>query len=181
MSSNSNEDLLTRRQQILTALTITPLDAEQLRRLSITFTKPFTDETYVRRVMARLHEEKLVIEYEFPSRKKYWKLSRQGYQRVYGPDKPLPTARAYRPISPSLERHTRRLADLLVKLQVAAHLGDIEIEYIYGDHQSQFVHQGETKEPDAMIGFRVRGRKQTYTLVLELDCGTEPVFSQADP
>ncbi len=177
MPSNSKEDLQARRQQILTALTITPLDAEQIRKLSITFAVPFTGEEYVRRVMDKLHNDKLVVEHTFPSSRKYWKLAKLGYQQVYGPDKPLPSPKTYRPISPSLERHTRRLADLIVKIQVTAHLSDIEIVFIYGDGQASFTSGGVTKIPDAMIGFRLRGRKQIYTIVFELDCGTEPVFS----
>ena len=176
MSSNSRVDSQNRRQQILTALTVTPLDSRQLESLSYTFDDPFTDEQYARRAMARLVQDGYALEFSFPDRTKYWKPSRLGYQMVYGPDKSLPGRRAYRPVSPSLERHTRRLADLLVKVQVAARVAGVEVTYLYGDGQANFTFGSQTKIPDAVIGLKMRGRR-SYTLVFELDCGTEPVYS----
>lgn len=176
MSTKTTFDSCSRRQQILTALTVTPLDSRQLCSLSRTFDKPFTDEQFVRRVMARLVRDRYVLEFIFPDRTKYWKPSQLGYQLVYGPDKPLPGRRAYRSVSPSLERHTRRLADLLVKLQVTANEQDIELAFIYGDGQTTMSHKSAVKIPDAVIGLKMKRRK-TYTLVIELDCGTEPVYS----
>ncbi|MCG8449821.1 MAG: replication-relaxation family protein [Pirellulales bacterium] len=176
MSSKSRVDSRVRRQQILTALTVTPLDARQLAQLSVSFDAPFTDEQFVRRAMARLVRDGYAREFRYPDRTKYWKPAREGYRLVYGPDKPLPGRRAYQGVSPSLERHTRRLADLIVKLQVAAHLRGVEIAFLYGDGQATFRQQSQSKVPDLVVGFKVRGRK-TYTLVVELDCGTEPVYS----
>lgn len=176
MSTKTTIDSYTRRQEILTALTVTPLDSRQLCSLSQTFEKPFSEEQYVRRVMARLVRDRYVLEFVFPDRTKYWKPSKLGYQLVYGPDKPIPGRRAYRPISPSLQRHTRRLADLLVKLQVAAYEQEVEIAFIYGDGQTTLSRESTVKIPDAVIGLKMKKRK-TYTLVIELDCGTEPVYS----
>ncbi len=176
MSSKTLVDSRARRLEILTALTVTPLDSRQLERLSGTFADPFTDEQYVRRTMARLVRDGLALEFAFPDRTKYWRPSREGYRLVYGPDKPLPGRRAYQPVSPSLERHTRRLADLLVKLQVAARSAGVEVAFIYGDGQATLTHGEQTKVPDAVVGLKMKGRK-TYTLVVELDCGTEPVYS----
>ena len=178
MSSKSRINSQRRTEQILSALTVSQLDAVQLEKLSQSFDEPFTAEVYVRRKMDSLKQEKLVQEFQFPSRKKYWKLTRQGYQRVYGPDKPIPTKPSvYRAISPSLERHARRLTDLLVHLRVTAFHAAIEVAFIYGDHQSKFTQDGVTKVPDTMIGFKMKGRK-TYTMVIEFDCGTEPVYSE---
>ncbi len=178
MSTKTRIDFITRRQQILTALAVTPLDSRQLCSLSQTFEEPFTDAQYVRRTMARLVRGGYALEFIFPDKTKYWKPSRRGYQLVCGPDRPFPVPgrRVFRPVSPSLERHTRRLADLLVKLQVAAKQQGVEIAFIYGDGQMTLSREAVVKIPDAVVGLKMKGRK-THTLVVELDCGTEPVYS----
>lgn len=63
-----------------------------------------------------------------------------------------------------------------MNLQVAAHLAGVEVAFVYGDGQAMLTHAAQTKMPDAVIGLKMKGRK-TYTLVVELDCGTEPVYS----
>lgn len=85
MSTKTTIDSYTRRQEILTALTVTPLDSRQLCSLSQTFEKPFSEEQYVRRVMARLVRDRYALEFVFPDRTKYWKPSQLGYQLVYDP------------------------------------------------------------------------------------------------
>ncbi|MEM9354717.1 MAG: hypothetical protein AAGB04_00760 [Pseudomonadota bacterium] len=175
MSRKSAINSRRRQEQILTALTVSQLDARQLQRLSLSFDDPFSDELYARRAMNRLLKRGLVIEHSFPDRRKYWRLSREGYRLVYGPDKAIPTKPSiYRAISASYERHARKLADLLVEIRVAAFLAGIEVVFIYGDHQRKLTHDGETKIPDAVVGLKLKGRK-TYTIIFELDCGTEPV------
>ena len=178
MSNKNRINSQQRTEQILAALTVCQLDAAQLLKLSQTFDEPFNGKLYVLRKMNKLKKNGLVYEYTFPDRCKYWKLSREGYRHVYGPDKPIPTKPSvYRAIRPAVERHARRLADLLVQSQLAAFRSGAEIMYLYGDHQCSLKHDGATKVPDAIVGLKLRGRK-TYTIVFELDCGTEPVYSQ---
>ena len=114
MSSKSRVDSTTRRQQILQSLAVTPLDAGQLVRLSTTFCAPFTDRLYVLRAMARIVRDGFALEFVYPDKSKYWRPSKEGYRLLHGPERSLPKKTAFKPISPSLERHTRRLADLMV-------------------------------------------------------------------
>lgn len=176
MSTKPRIDSHQRRHEILAALYVSPLHARQLWTLSETFTQPFTDEMYVRRKMLSLLREGYVKEFTYLDRTKYWRLSKMGYEALHGPDKPLPGWRAYRPISPSLERHTRRLADLQVKLQVAAHRSGIRVMFFYGDGQITLSVGERKKVPDSVIGFKKKGYK-TYPLMIEFDCGTEPISS----
>jgi len=109
-----------RDRTLLTDLLQTPLDAEQIRRLSQTYCNPFNDVELVRR---RLRDAGFVVDHTYQTESagqlKYYKLAREGYRLVCGQDKALPSQRYFNPVSPSLQRHTRRLADFLVKTREA--------------------------------------------------------------
>lgn len=176
MSTKPRIDSHRRRREILAALYVSPLTARQILALSETFAQPFTEEVYVRRKMLSLVREGYVKEFTYLDQTKYWRLSRMGHEALHGPDKPAPGWRAYRPISPSLERHTRRLADLQLALQISAYRSDVRVMFLYGDGQVTLTCGEKRKIPDTVIGLKKKGYK-TYPLMIELDCGTEPVYS----
>ncbi len=177
MSNKPRIDSGTRKKQILKALAVTPLTARQLEILSVTFKDPFTGEEFIRRVLGRMRDRGEVLEFKFPNGKKYWRPSRLGYKEIYGPDKPTPKKKSfYRPIATINEHHSRRLAELLVKLQVSAFFNDYEVLEIFGDRQIELaLENGRTKFPDGAIKLKIKskGRKNYYNLKLELDCGSE--------
>lgn len=179
MSINNKAKLAVRRQQILNALLVSPYDSRQLCAMSEAFTVLFEDESYVRKAMNRMIAKGQVIGFEYPNGRAYWKLSKDGYRAVVGPDKVYPKASFFKPISPSLEKHTRRLADLDVALRIAAHRQGYEIVDVSGDHQVQLVVGERIKIPDRFYKLKQKynGRNRYYSLLFELDCGTEWGYS----
>ena len=86
--------LTTRDLEVLQALDRCPLTAEQLLKLSTTFSQPFTDERKVRARMQTLAEAGRVHRWRYAiagrGSLQYYTLSRLGYKLLYGPDAPAP-------------------------------------------------------------------------------------------
>lgn len=176
MSNKSRTDCYHRRKQILGALAVSPLTAEQICALSATFLDPLKQPAYVKKLMARIRDVGDILEFTYPDGTKYWRLSKAGYKTLNGDDYKVPQKRAlYQPLSRSLWYHCRRLAAVLVKLQVSAHSHGIDVLELYGDKQI-LLRQGERKKlPDGKIALKLKlnGKKSYHHVFIELDCGTE--------
>ncbi len=169
-----------RDRKLLADLLQSPFEAEQLWQLSQTYDLPFTDVHFVRRRLRKLRDAGLVNIFQYATettgRLNYYRLSQQGYTLVCGHDKALPPRSHFRAVSPALQRHVRYVASLLVKIRTSAHAAGLDIPFLLGDNQVRLSSGNETFIPDTVFGLKLKRRSPQHYLV-ELDCGTEPVYS----
>jgi len=169
-----------RDRELLTDLLQSPFEAEQLWQLSQTYARPFTDVHFVRRRLRKLRDAELVNIFQYATettgRLNYYRLTQRGYLLACGPDKVLPARSHFRAVSPALQRHVRHVASLLVKIHTSAHAAGLDIPFLLGDNQVRLSSGQETFIPDTVFGLKLKGRSPQHYLV-ELDCGTEPVYS----
>jgi len=59
---------------------------------------------------------------------------------------------------------------------MSADVAGLDIPFLLGDNQVRLTSGAETFVPDAAFGLKTKGRPPQHYLV-ELDCGTEPVYS----
>ena len=178
--ANKSLSIQPRDRQLLTQLLQSPFDAVQLWQLSQTFSQPFTDAHFVRRRLRRLRDAGLIAIYQYSTEStgvlNYYRLTQAGYHLACGPDKILPARSAFRPVSFALQRHVRHVASLLVKIRCSAQSAGVELPFLLGDNQVRLPVGKETLIPDVLFGLKQKGRSPQHYLV-ELDCGTEPVYS----
>jgi hypothetical protein len=181
MSSKTSIILQARDRELLTALDLSPLDAGQLVRLSRTFEAPVTSEDYLRKRMLKLREAGLVEHFSYQTDSvgaaKYYKLTREGYRFVAGPHKPLPRRTYFNAVSPSLQNHTRRLADFVVHTLASAHEHKVKVPSFCGENRLELQLGERSMRLDAAAQFKLKGYRP-YNCLFELDCGTEPVHSR---
>ncbi|MCA9249123.1 MAG: hypothetical protein KDA42_18500 [Planctomycetales bacterium] len=113
-----------RDRDILAALARTPLTATQLLEMSQTFVEPFTQERLVRRRLQALTAAGWAATFRYFTTEagvlNYYKVAPAGYRLLNGEDAILPKRSFFNPVSPSLQQHTRDLADFIVHTQVHA-------------------------------------------------------------
>ena len=180
MSRKTTLKLTARDRELLASLDYSPFDARQLAALSTTFSRPFTDEKFVRRRMQALADAGLVAHFHYrtdsPGAVKYYKLTRSGYRMLAGPDKGLPRRAYFNAVSPRLQNHTRRLADLMVHTLTAAHAGGVKVLSFYGENRLELKLGSRSARLDAAAQFKIKGYR-TRNALFELDAGTEPIYS----
>ncbi len=178
--ANKFLSIQSRDRQLLSELLQSPFDAVQLWQLSQTYARPFTDVHFVRRRLRRLRDAGLVAIFQYSTESagalNYYRLTQAGYHLVCGPDKVLPTRSHFRAVSPALQRHVRHVASLLVKICTSADAASLDIPFLLGDNQVRLSSGTETFVPDATFGLKAKGRPPQHYLV-EVDCGSEPVYS----
>jgi hypothetical protein len=108
---------------------------------------------------------------------KYYKLTREGYRFIAGPGKSLPRRSYFNAVSPSLQNHTRSLANFIVRTLTAAHMHRAKVTSFYGENQLELKLGERSMRLDAAAQFKIKGYRP-YNCLFELDCGTEPVYSQ---
>jgi hypothetical protein len=180
MASNKTSIVLTARdQQIHEALALTPLDTQQLLRMSETFDQPFVNDRTLRE---RMHEhtaagwvQRFTYATTQTGKLNYYKLSPIGYRLLNGPAAPLPKASAFREVAPALQRHTRHLADIIVQTNVHARRLGVRILEQHGENQLPLTLGDRTQKPDH--SFHISTRDGPMTFYDELDEGTEPIAS----
>src|SRR6266478_875841 len=111
--SLSPRDLL-----LLKLLSWTPASTTLLFRASSTFgTESFLDERRLRERLQALSQAGLVRSWSSAHAggglQKYFKLTTVGFQRLYGPEAPLPSRAFFAEVSPSLFEHSFRLAEAI--------------------------------------------------------------------
>ena len=118
--------LLTERdREILAAIDLVPLTVVQLRKLSETFSRPFTSERRLRERIRQLHEAGWLNRWPYATAgtgaPHFHKLTKLGFALLHGEDALPPTKRAFEPVGLLKQAHTLALADFLVHTFVAAH------------------------------------------------------------
>ena len=138
MTSKSSIYLTARDYDILNALVKTPLDARQLLRLSSTFSNSFTHERLVRRRMAKLVSAGFASCFQYATvgsgALNYYKPTKQGFELSQGSLSALPSRSFFRPVSLSLQAHTRAISDFIVKLNVDAFQQGISVGGFYREN-----------------------------------------------
>src|SRR5215207_2560447 len=116
MANKSATVYTARDQQIHEALALTPLDTQQLLKLSHTFDQPFTSDRKLRERMQQHTRAGWVHTFTYATttagQLNYYKLSADGYRLLHGPHATLPKRAAFNEVSLGLQRHTRHLADV---------------------------------------------------------------------
>lgn len=179
MASKTSVIYTPRDQQIHEMLALTPLDTQQLLKLSQMFDQPFTTARKLRHRMQQHQEAGWINKYTYATTSagqlNYYQLSRDGYRFLHGPDAPLPKRSRFREVSPALQRHTRHLADVIVHTNVAARRLGVEIVDQVGDGQLTLTLGERSQRPD--YTFKLATRDGVYTFFDELDEATEPIVS----
>jgi hypothetical protein len=168
-----------RDRQIHEALRLTPLDAQQLLKLSETFERPFTSD---RKVRERMQEHQAAgwttTRYYATTgagQLNYYQLSQDGFCLLEGPRAALPPRSFFRDVSPALQRHTRHVADVLVQTHVHAHrLGLPIIEHL-GENQESLSLANRSLKPDGSL--LVATQDGVFRFYDEIDEATEPIAS----
>jgi hypothetical protein len=168
-----------RDQQIHEALALTPLDTQQLLKLSQTFEQPFTSDRKLRERMQEHAAAGWVHTFTYatttPGQLNYYKLSADGYRMLRGHDTILPKRTAFQGVSLGLQRHTRDLAHVIVQTNVHARRLGIRIFDQYGENKLPLTLGERTHKPD--YSFRLETRDGVYAYYDEIDEATEPITS----
>jgi hypothetical protein len=179
MANKSSIIYTARDQQIHEALALTPLDTQQLLKFSETFDQPFTSDRKLRERLQQLALAGWIHTYRYATTAagiaNYYRLSQTGYRLLNGPDAPLPKQSAFREVSPALQRHTRHLADVIVRTNVQARRLGLQLVEQHGENQLPLTLGERMQKPD--YSFRLATRDGELTFYDELDEGTEPVSS----
>ena len=179
MATRSATIYTARDQQIHEALAITPLDTQQLLKLSQTFDQPFTSDRKLRERMQQHARAGWVHTFAYATTTaglhNYYKLGADGYQLLHGPDCAFPKRAALREVSLGLQRHTRHLADVIVHTAVHAKRLGVELVNQRGENQLPLSLGDWTQKPD--YSFQLQTRDGAYTYYDEIDEATEPIAS----
>jgi hypothetical protein len=170
--------------ELLTALDRCPMTAKQLCQLSETFDLPFTDQDNLRRRLRKLAAANFIRAFPYAIASdgrtpNYFKLTRDGYQLLYGQGTALPKRRYFEAISPGHHHHTHCLAQLIVHLCVTAQQNDCEILRFARENSVKLVAEPFTLYPDSAFVIQ-RSDGRTFSFVVEFDNGTERVRSKQD-
>lgn len=179
MASKTSVIYTPRDQQIHEMLALTPLDTQQLLKLSQTFDQPFTTARKLRQRMQQHQAAGWVNKHTYATTSagqlNYYQLSRDGYRLLHGPDALLPKRSRFQEVSPALQRHTRHLADVIVHTNVAARRLGVDIVEQLGDGQLMLTLGDRSQRPD--YSFKLATRDGVFTFYDELDEATEPIVS----
>jgi hypothetical protein len=179
MATKSSIIYTARDQQIHEALALTPLDTQQLLRMSETFDQPFINDRTLRERMHEHTEAGWVQRFTYATTQSgklnYYKLTPTGYRLLNGPNTPMPKPSAFREVSPALQRHTRHLADIIVQTNVHARRLGMTIVEQHGENQLPLTLGDRMQKPD--YSFRLATRDGPLTFYDELDEGSEPITS----
>lgn len=165
--------------EILAALDKSPLTSRQLLKLSITFSRPFTDERRVRERLQVLTESDRVRRWPYATAGRgspnYYLLSPVGYQLLHGKLSP-PTKRAFSEIGIARHHHSHALAEFIVHTEVAAHVGKAKISGFYPENRLRLQVNGEYLYPDCAFQL-ITSHGKEFSYFVELDNSTERIRS----
>lgn len=165
---------------VLASLSKTPLDAQQLLRISVSFPQPFTHERLVRRRMQSLTLAGLVATYQYATIGRgavnYYKLTPLGYQMLNGANAVMPNRTFFQPVSMALQEHTRSLADFIVQTTASAHHTGFALRNFYRENELRLRIDNEQMMPDC--AFQLAGvGGEVFNYLVEVDNSTEPIYS----
>lgn len=171
-------DLTSRDYQILQVLLRGPHTAQQLRRCSVRFDRPFANDPLLLRRLRRLRQSGLLQSWHYASMvgegTLYFKLSRIGY-RLLMPESPLPSDAFFRETPLGNQQHTFALHDVLSRIDAAAFDAGYSVPAIRRDREVCLQTDQHQVWPDATLS--LEKDHEAFHYFVEIDCGTEPILS----
>jgi hypothetical protein len=157
------------------------MTADQIRRLSQTWTEPIHSVRRTRALLLTLARHRLVRVHVYASTRlgqpeNYYTLAPQGYWLLHGPDAPQPTKAHVSPVSISRQEHTRSLADAIVQIHLMAHTEGASLSEFYRENALRLELAGDFLAPDASFTLVDQAGKE-FQFHVELDMGTERIRS----
>ena len=89
----------------------------------------------------------------------------------------LPSRSFFRPVSLSLQEHTRAISDFLVKLNVDANRQGISVGGFYRENALELCLGARKMKPDCAFQL-VDHTGRDFNYLVEMDCGSEPIRSK---
>ncbi len=167
---------------IYAALERGPHTAEQLLKVSQTWTEPFTSDRCVRLRMQKLTAAGRVRQSWYAiagpgGSPAYYQLTLEGY-RILLQDQAAepPTKRYFAEVSVSMHRHMRRLMDAVVHTLVAAHRLDLRLVNFARESTSVLWVDDQPLSPDCGFDL-VTPKGKSFTFYYEIDNSTETIRS----
>lgn len=182
MPTHDRITLLTERDlDILAALAMTPLTAEQLCKWSRSFASPFSDARRVRERLRALADVGRVRAYRYatagPGAPAYYALTPLGYRLLHGPKADLPGKNFFLPIGIARQRHSYALAEFLTHTIVCAHASRATLAH-YARENAVALKVGESVlAPDSSFQL-VSAQGKAFNFFVEIDNRTERVQSE---
>lgn len=169
--------------EVLQALAMTPLTAEQLCRASRAFACPFAEPRRVRERLRVLADAGRVSAHRYatagPGAPAYFILTPHGYRLLYGPDAMLPGRAFFSPLSIARQRHTFLIAEFLVHTLVAAQAAGVVLTHYARENTVRLAVGDEAVAPDASFQL-VAPDGRAFNFLVELDNRSERVHSDKD-
>lgn len=168
--------------QLLEHIDYHPFTVEQLLAISCVFTKPFTQTRLLQRRLKRLAAAGFVRSWPYAttgSSPHYFKLTRNAFRLLHGPDAQLPGRRHFEAIAPGRHLHTRALGDFLVRLFVSASPHRIAVRNFARENALRLEADGYVLFPDCAFELHLPAG-QVLRYAVELDNGTERVRSDKE-
>jgi hypothetical protein len=167
--------------EVLAALDRSRLTAEQLLKLSETFTLPFTTERRVRERLQTLCDCGRVRRSQYYATagrgaQTYYTLTRVGYRLLYGDEATPPTKRYFGDIGVANHHHTRCLADFIVHTAVSAHRSGLTLANFCRENTLRLEIGEQYLYPDCAFQL-VTADGRAFSYFVELDNGSERVES----
>ena len=172
----------TRDDDILAALVRCPLTAEELLKLSQTWSQPFLSLRRVQERMKDLTTAGQLHSWRYATTgpggaRLYYKLTLAGYRTVMQDDQiEPPTKRFFHEISPGRHRHQRALSQFIVQTYVAAHFRGIRVINFHPENTFRIDCGERPLWPDARFTLELPNGNQ-FSYCVELDNSTESVLS----
>ncbi|QDT41757.1 hypothetical protein Pan241w_18200 [Gimesia alba] len=171
-----------RDDDILVALARCPLTAEEILKLSQTWSQPFQSLRRVQERMKDLTAAGQLHSWRYATTgpggaRLYYKLTLAGYRTVMQDDQiEPPTKRFFQEISPGRHRHQRALSQFIVQTYVAAHHRGIKVIDFHPENTFRIDCGERPLWPDTRFTLALPNGTQ-FSYCVELDNSTESVLS----
>lgn len=171
--------------EILAMLDRSPLTCGQLLTVSVTFADgAFTSLRSVQDRLCKLRAVGWVRSWRYATTARgaapeYFRLSPLGYELLHGAGAVPASRRQFMEVGLAHQRHTRALADVLVRLHAAAQARGVTLGRFFAENALRLAVDGESLYPDCAFELALPDGRQLNYLV-ELDCGSERVRSTRD-
>lgn len=171
-----------RDDDILDALARCPLMAEELLKLSQTWSQPFLSLRRVQERMKDLTDAGQLHSWRYVTTgpggaRLYYKLTLAGYRTVMQDDQiEPPTKRFFHEMNPGRHRHQRALSQFIVQTYIAAHHRGIKVFDFYPENTFRIDCGERPLWPDARFTLALPNGSQ-FSYCVELDNSTESVLS----
>ena len=166
--------------ELLAAIDLHPLTADQLLRFSQTFQQPFTQLRLLQRRLKRLCDAGCLRSWPYSTTTgaspHYFKLSRAGYRRLHDDDDLHPTRRYFEEIAAGHHHHTRCLGDFLVHVLGCLAHHDAKLQNFTRENETRIDADGLTLFPDCTFQLSLPSG-QVFRYIVELDNGSERIRS----